>query len=154
MPGDGDGGRDGATVTADANSGPAYTEALCADPLPSLATAAAAYQNTPAGVRAASLAIAAARYPIGTAFINEQTDVHLMTWYRNRATFAGILDGFEVAVHEGQHIWDITMAQGMWPYRLRDDLAQNGGAAGGADPFEQRRGQEPSAGCGVVALPR
>ncbi len=129
MPGDGDGGRDGGSVATDGspvptdgNSGPAYTEALCADPLPSLAMAEAAYQNTPAGVRAASLAIAAVRYPIATAFINEQTDMHLMTWYRNRATFAGILDGFEVAVHEGQHIWDITMAQGMWPYRLRDDL--------------------------------
>jgi hypothetical protein len=84
--------------------------------------AEAAYQNTPAGLRAASLAIAAARYPIGTEFINGQTDMHLQTWYRNRNTFNDILDSFEVAVHEGQHIWDITMAQGMWPYRLRDDL--------------------------------
>lgn len=129
MPGDGDGGTDGGTIRADGSptptdggSGPAYSEPLCADPLPSLAMAEAAYQDTPAGMRAASLAIAAARYPIATEFINVQTDMHLMTWYRQHRTFGDILSGFEVAVHEGQHIWDITMAQGMWPYRLRDDL--------------------------------
>ena len=101
---------------------PPYSEPVC-DPTADLAEVAAAYQNTPEGLRTATLGIAARRYPIGTEVINVQSDPQLQAWFRNRATFMGVLEGFDTAVHEGTHIWDITMigAQG-WPYRVRDDL--------------------------------
>ncbi|MFO0626984.1 MAG: hypothetical protein U0325_15340 [Polyangiales bacterium] len=99
-----------------------YTEALCPE-LTDLADLAAAYENTPAGLRAAARGIAMRRYPVAVAFIDVQTDPQLMTWFRDRSGFAPVLNSFEVGVHEGQHIWDITMigAQG-WPYRIREDL--------------------------------
>ena len=112
---------DGGSPGADAGPSGAYTEALCDDSA-SLADLAAAYTDTPAGLRAAAHAIAERRYPIGVAFIDVQSDMQLQGWFRSRANFAGVLNGFEVAVHEGGHVWDITMAGATWPYRLRDDL--------------------------------
>ncbi len=105
------------------DGGMAYSEPVCANPLASLSDLSAAYVNTAAGVRAAAAGIADRRYPIGRLFIDNQSDMNLLAWYSRRNTFADILNNFEVAVHEGQHIWDIGMiAGGMWPYRLRDDL--------------------------------
>jgi hypothetical protein len=103
--------------------GAVYTEPVCADPLASITDLSAAYVNTAAGVRAATLGIADRRYPMGRLFIEGQTDVELARWFQTTTTFAGVLDGFDTAVHEGQHIWDIRMiASGKWPYRVRDDL--------------------------------
>ncbi len=121
--GGGDGGTtsDGGTVTSDGGTG--YTETVCSDPLASLADLQAAYQNTAAGIRAAALGIADRRYPIGRLFIEHETDSDLARWFQTTANFAGILDGFDTAVHEGQHGWDISMiANGRWPYRIREDL--------------------------------
>lgn len=105
----------------DAGSGAAYTEALCDEPA-DLSDLAAAYVDTPAGLRAATRGIAERRYPIGVAFIDVQSDMQLQTWFRQRGTFANVLNGFEVAVHEGAHIWDLTMIRSDWPYRIREDL--------------------------------
>ncbi len=112
---------DAQAATPDAQSPATYTEALC-DDAADLSDLAAAYENTPAGLRAATRGIAERRYPIGVAFIDVQTDDQLMRWFRARNTFADVMSGFEVAVHEGAHIWDITMIRSDWPYRLRDDL--------------------------------
>jgi len=106
-------------VTAD--GGGAYTETLC-DDTASLADLSAAYMNTAPGLRAAVRGIAERRYPIGVAFVDVQSDMQLGAWFRTRNTFNDVLNSFEVAVHEGGHIWDITMARTEWPYRLRDDL--------------------------------
>jgi hypothetical protein len=110
---------DGAVVTAD--GGAVYTEALC-DDTASLADLSAAYADSPAGLRAAVRGIAERRYPIGVAFIDVQSDTQLAGWFRTRATFSDVLGGFEVAVHEGGHVWDLTMIRTDWPYRVRDDL--------------------------------
>jgi hypothetical protein len=110
-----------AAAAGDAGPGAGYTEALC-DDTASLADLAAAYTNTPAGLRAAVRSIAERRYPIGVAFVDVQSDMQLQTWFRMRGTFADVLNNFEVAVHEGGHIWDLTMIRADWPYRLRDDL--------------------------------
>ncbi len=109
------------TASPDAVSPATYTEPLC-DDTADLSDLAAAYENTPAGLRAAARGIAERRYPIGVAFIDVQNDMYLQSWFRQRGTFADVLRGFEVAVHEGGHIWDITMAGATWPYRLREDL--------------------------------
>ena len=106
---------------ADTGASSAYAEPLC-DDAASLADLSAAYVNSAEGLRAAARGIAQRRYPIGLAFIDVQSDMQLAGWFRSRGTFADVLNGFEVAVHEGGHIWDITMARSEWPYRLRDDL--------------------------------
>lgn len=105
----------------DAGTPTAYSEPVC-DDAASLAELSSAYANTPAGLRAAARGIAERRYPIGVAFIDVQSDAQLMGWFQRRNTFADVLNGFEVAVHEGQHIWDLTMISATWPYRVRDDL--------------------------------
>jgi hypothetical protein len=99
----------------------AYTEPVC-DDMASLSDLASAYANTPMGLRTAVRGIAERRYPIGVAMIDVQTDQQLSSWFRQRTTFMDVLNSFEVAVHEGGHIWDLTMIRGEWPYRLRDDL--------------------------------
>jgi len=123
---DGGGGSD-ARVGSDGGATPdaavAYTEPGCPDPLAALSDLQAAYQNTTAGVRTAVLGIADRRYPIGREFLVGQTDSELARWFQSTATFGGVLDGFETAVHEGQHMWDIRMIDATgWPYRVRDDL--------------------------------
>ena len=113
---------DAAAPTSDrGGGGAAYSEALC-DDTASLADLSAAYVDSPAGLRTAVRGIAERRYPIGVAFIEAQTDAQLQGWFRTRATFADVLNGFEVAIHEGGHIWDLTMIRTDWPYRLREDL--------------------------------
>ena len=113
--------RDTGAPTADAGPGALYSEALC-DEAASLADLATAYVDSAEGLRAAARGIAQRRYPIGVAFIDVQSDAQLQGWFRARGTFADVLNGFEVAVHEGGHIWDLTMIRTEWPYRLRDDL--------------------------------
>ncbi len=108
-------------ASPEAGSPATYTETVC-DDTADLSDLAAAYENTPAGLRAATRGIAERRYPIGVAFVDVQSDTQLMGWFRSRNTFADILNGFEVAVHEGGHIWDLTMIRADWPYRLREDL--------------------------------
>ena len=109
------------TGTADAGALAAYSEPLC-DETTSLADLSTAYVNSAEGLRAATRGIALRRYPIGVAFIDVQSDAQLQGWFRARGTFADVLNGFEVAVHEGGHIWDITMIRTEWPYRVREDL--------------------------------
>ncbi|MFO0648910.1 MAG: hypothetical protein U0326_21895 [Polyangiales bacterium] len=115
---------DGSTPTdgsTPADGATGYTEALCADTA-SLADLSAAYVDSPAGIRAAAHGIAERRYPIGVAVIDVQSDAQLGGWFRQHGAFSNILDSFEVAVHEGGHIWDLTMIRADWPYRVRDDL--------------------------------
>ncbi|MEZ4410903.1 MAG: hypothetical protein R3A52_31160 [Polyangiales bacterium] len=116
-----DAAADAQSAANDVASPSGYTEALC-DDAASLDDLAAAYANTPEGLRAAVRGIAERRYPIGVAFVDVQSDAQLQGWFRSRTRFSDVLNGFEVAVHEGQHIWDITMISGTWPYRVRDDL--------------------------------
>lgn len=99
-----------------------YSETLCPT-LNDLGELSAMYQNSAMGLRAAARGIAERRYPVGVAFIDVQTDQQLGTWFRDRNSFNAVLNSFEVGIHEGQHIWDLTMisAQG-WPYRIREDL--------------------------------
>jgi hypothetical protein len=112
-------GTDAGAPAVDAGAG--YSEPLC-DDTASLDDLAAAYVDTPEGLRAAVRGIAQRRYPIGVAFVDVQSDMQLQGWFRMRGTFANVLNSFEVAVHEGGHIWDLTMISAQWPYRLRDDL--------------------------------
>ncbi len=114
------GGSD-AQVTSDAAQPSGYSEPLC-DDAASLDDLAAAYVDSPEGLRAATRGIAERRYPMAVAFIDVQSDAQLQRWFRSRARFSDVLGGFEVAVHEGAHIWDLTMIRDTWPYRVRDDL--------------------------------
>ena len=102
-------------------SGSGYAEAVC-DPLADLSGVAAAY--SPSELRVALSGIATARYPIANDFLDAQTDQQLSTWFGGSAsTFDDALDGFEVAVHEGSHIWGFENGTySEHAYRIRDDL--------------------------------
>lgn len=110
------------TASAPGDAGGGYSEPLCPE-LTDLSDLAAAYENSPVGLRAAARGIAMRRYPLSVPFFDVQTDQQLATWFRDRSAFSAVLNSFEVGVHEGQHIWDLTMISGAgWPYRVRDDL--------------------------------
>ena len=115
------GGDDPGTQDTGVDAG--YTEPVCAEPFTDLSSLTMAYVDSADGIRAACQGIADRRYPIGREVIDRQTDAQLDAWFRTHGTFNDILNSFEIAVHEGTHIWDITMTSGgIWPYRVRNDL--------------------------------
>lgn len=100
--------------------GPGWTEEVCSDPLADLSDVAATHSS--ARLRETVTAIAERRYPIAVEFIAVQDDADLARWFSmGTDSFDSVLDGFEVATHEGAHIWDITMIGAEWPYRLTAD---------------------------------
>lgn len=80
-----------------------YVEDDC-PPLEELSALATAH--VPGGTRATAEALARARYPIGLPFIQAQTDAMLAAWYTKAPdSLEGVASRFDVAVHEGSHIW-------------------------------------------------
>jgi len=56
--------------------------------------------------RAAAYAVAKARYPAGLPFLEAQGDRELDAWFTGAPdSFDGMASRFDVAVHEGAHIW-------------------------------------------------
>ena len=77
----------------------------------------------PANLRDTIVAISERRYPPAVAFIDVQSDTHLGAWFGGSdQNFDAVLSRYEVAVHEGSHIWDFENFNGSrWPYRVVDD---------------------------------
>lgn len=98
-----------------------YREPDCEN-LADVATVANGYR---AGqVRAATEGIARARYPMSLPFIRAQDDNMLKAWFRGVAdTFEGTSSRFEVAVHEGSHVWRAKRFNGKTEiFPIREDL--------------------------------
>jgi hypothetical protein len=68
-------------------------------------------------------AISERRYPPAAAFIEVQSDGELSAWFSGSdSDLQAVMDRYEVAVHEGSHIWDFDhLSGGSWPYRVVDD---------------------------------
>lgn len=67
--------------------------------------------------------LSAIRYPPALGFIDAQTDAELARWFfSGTSTFDGVMDGYEVAVHEGAHIWGFgEFSFDSYSYRVIDD---------------------------------
>lgn len=102
---------------------PAYSEpgADCAT-LPDLSAARAAH--VPGGLRATAEAIARVRYPDGLPFVKAQDDAMLGAWFKGATdSLDGIGERFEVAVHEGSHVWGSKrFSPAAVSYAVRSDL--------------------------------
>lgn len=74
-------------------------------------------------LRETLVAVSDARYPPAVGFIDAQDDGQLNTWFfRGTDTFEGVMDGYEVAVHEGAHIWGFGEFDfDTYSYRVVDD---------------------------------
>jgi hypothetical protein len=77
-----------------------------------------------AGSRSAVETVATRRYPIGVAFLKAQSDAQIGAWFPGgRGTFAQAMQGFDMAVREGSHIWQAARFDGKTQtLRVRDDL--------------------------------
>jgi hypothetical protein len=116
--GDGDaGGTDAAGQTP---AGGWQETDWCAD-LADLSAVEASYD--PGDVRGALVAVSELRYPPAVAFIDAQSDAELAGWFfQGTATFDDVLAGYEVAVHEGCHIWGFDhFSFDSYAYRVVDD---------------------------------
>ncbi len=72
-------------------------------------------------IRSTAVAISELRYPPATGFIDAQTDEELSIWISGD-DYDDVLDGYEVAVHEGCHIWGFgSFGFGSYSYRIVDD---------------------------------
>jgi hypothetical protein len=115
-----DGGRDVVDVPDDDGVAP-YTEALCNDTA-SLDDLAAAWTDSPVGLRDAVRGLVARRYPMSAALLGAQDDAVLAQWFRPARTFQDVLRAFDVGVRESGRAWDAAMSGTVQVYRLRDDL--------------------------------
>lgn len=92
----------------------------CAD-LASLEALEAAHDGS--ALRDTLLGLSDLRYPPGRGFIDAQSDGELETWFFGASDdFEAVVDGFEVAVHEGSHIWGFGRFDfDTYSYRVVDD---------------------------------
>lgn len=110
-----------AMVTTDAAAPNGYSEKLCT--LTDISKIRAAHSA--ARLRQTLLDLAKARYPIAVKFIDELLDSELKAFFPNTpGDFDYVVDRFEIAVHEGSHVWTFVnwMGGSLFPHRLRDDL--------------------------------
>lgn len=75
-------------------------------------------------LRPSAEGLARARYPMGLAFLQAQTDAQLDAWYKGAPSdFGGVASRFDVAVHEGSHLWIAKRFDpATYPYPVRGDL--------------------------------
>jgi hypothetical protein len=103
---------DGGAI-AFASGDPSYREDGC-DPLADVSALAAAHDGGP--LRPAAEALARARYPAGLPFLAAQDDVALRAWFTGTdGSFHGVASRFEVAVHEGAHLWRFKQGSASFP---------------------------------------
>ncbi len=77
---------------------------------------------SPTNLRATLIAISERRYPPAVGLIEAQTDAELARWFSGTAGFSGVLSNYEVAVHEGAHIWGFDhFSFDSYSYRVVDD---------------------------------
>ncbi len=77
----------------------------------------------PSRLRDAVVAISERRYPPGIGFADAQSDAELSRWFvGSESTLDQVLDRYEVAVHEGSHIWGFErFSFDGYAYRVVDD---------------------------------
>jgi hypothetical protein len=116
---DGDDGDD--TPTGPTADGGWSETAWCGTDLADLSAVEAAHD--PGRLRESVLGISAVRYPPAVAFVDAQTDAELARWFfSGTQTLDQVLEGYEVAVHEGCHIWGFdAFGAGGYSYRIVDD---------------------------------
>ena len=100
--------------------GAGWSESSWCDPLGDLSGAEAAFDGS--NLRETALSISAIRYPPGEGFIEAQSDGELALWFGAVGAFEDVLDRYEVAVHEGSHIWGFGQLDfEHYSYRVVDD---------------------------------
>ncbi|MCB9557080.1 MAG: hypothetical protein H6707_13315 [Deltaproteobacteria bacterium] len=117
---------DSSAIAADSASAPdgtvsnGYSEPIC-----QLTDVTAISKNhSAAKLRETLVALAKARYPIAVAFIDAQKDAQLQAWFNNPGDFSHVIERFEVAVHEGCHLWGFANRKpGRYAYRLTEALS-------------------------------
>jgi hypothetical protein len=79
--------------------------------------------HTSAALRETLIGISDVRYPPAVGFIDAQSDSELSLWFFGGTDdFDDVLDGYEVAVHEGCHIWGFGQLDfSTYSYRIVDD---------------------------------
>jgi hypothetical protein len=79
--------------------------------------------HDPSRLRQTLLTLSELRYPPAVGFIEAQTDAELSRWFfAGTATLDQVLQGYEVAVHEGSHIWGFGFFSfDTYSYRIVDD---------------------------------
>ena len=102
------------------NTGSWSEEDWCGD-MADLSATAANYDGS--NLRETLVEVSALRYPPAIGFIDAQTDGYLSTWYGGSpSNFQGVMDRYEVAVHEGSHIWGFeSFSFDSYSYRVVDD---------------------------------
>lgn len=105
----------------DTNTTPnAWSEAHWCNPLADLSAVEAAHN--PSDVRTTLEGIAAARYTPALEFIDAQSNSDLQNWMFMGTDYDGVMGAFEVAVHEGSHIWGFDhFSFDAYTYRVVDD---------------------------------
>ena len=112
----------GGTLGGETNpTGGSWSETNWCSSLSDLSAIEAAH--TPGTLRQTLVDVSAARYPPGVGFIDAQSDSELQIWFFGGTdTFDGVMDGYEVAVHEGAHIWGFQyFGFDSYSYRIVDD---------------------------------
>jgi hypothetical protein len=102
--------------------GGSWSETDWCSSLGDLSAVEAGHGGTP-DLRETLVALSEVRYPPAVGFIDAQDDSQLQTWFfRGSDTFEGVLDGYEIAVHEGCHIWGFgSFSFDEYSYRVVDD---------------------------------
>ncbi|MFO0651541.1 MAG: hypothetical protein U0326_35295 [Polyangiales bacterium] len=98
-----------------------YTEAICND-ASNLDDLAAAWTDTPVGLRDAVHGIVARRYPMAAAVLTTQDDAQLALWFTPARSFRDVLGAFATGVREAGRARDAAMSGSVMVFRLRDDL--------------------------------
>jgi hypothetical protein len=97
-----------------------WEEAIWCDDLADMSDIEAAHD--PSDIRTTVLAISERRYPPAVGFVDAQTDSELERWFSSNPDFDQVMDGYEVAVHEGAHIWGFgSFSFDTYSYRVVDD---------------------------------
>jgi len=77
----------------------------------------------PSKLRQTLVEVSELRYPPAVAFIDAQSDSNLNAWFMGSdGNFGQVMDRYEVAVHEGAHIWGFDhFSFSSYSYRIVDD---------------------------------
>lgn len=119
--GDGTTGSVTGSVTGAATGAGSWSEADWCASLGDLSAIEA--DHSAANLRASLVGISEIRYPPAVEFIEAQSDSELNLWMFGGAdNFDSVLDAYEVAVHEGCHIWGFgSFSFDSYSYRVVDD---------------------------------
>ncbi len=112
-------GTGGTTITGP--GGGSWSEADWCGDMADLSAIEAAHSS--GTLRQTLVDLSDARYPPAVGFIDAQDDSQLQRWFfSGTATLDDVLDGYEVAVHEGSHIWGFEyFGFDTYSYRIVDD---------------------------------